>query len=237
MGSVLAAARSGAAASLCFAALVSVSNLLLLYTYKNQVLAYLAQTYPSTCPATASSSTSGSAQSCFSQIIVNGIPTADFLRVAVIGMVFAVVIGVYFDQLPGRSYFNRTLLITLVMLIGMLFLGFYGLVESETQALLMILFQSGSALVYAVILARLYRHFAREVEFQTPGKSARVMVDKRDVTGKKRTFSVNSSHTLELSSEKTDFKGWQVSGGLTVKEPKEQKTTFRVTGDGMLKVR
>ncbi len=237
MGSVLAGARAGAAASLCFAALVSVFNLLLLYSYKTQILVYLAQTYPSTCPATATSSTSGSAESCFAEIIVNGIPTADFLRVTVIGMIFAVVIGVYFDQLPGRTYLSRTLLASLIMLVGMLFLGLYGLVEDETQALLMILFQSGSAFLYAVILARLYRRFTREVEFQTTNKSTKVMVDRRDVTGKKRTFAMNSNHKLELADEQAAFRGWLVSGGLTVKEPKEQKTTFRVTGDGLLKVR
>lgn len=237
MGSVLAGARAGAVASLYFAGSVSLFNLLLLYSFKSQVLAYLAQNYPSTCPATAASSTTGSAGSCFATIVINGIITADFLRVAVIGMVFAGVIGLYFDQLPGRSYLSRTLLASLVMLIGMLFLGLYGLVIDETQALLMIAFQSGSAFLYAVIIARLYRRLTREIEFQNPGKSAKVLVDGRDAAGKKRTFTVNSNHKLELGGDPVTFKGWSVSGGLTVKEPKEKKTTFRVTGDGVLKIR
>ncbi len=237
MGSVLAGARAGAVASLYFAGSVSLFNLLLLYSFKTQVLAYLAQNYPSTCSAAATSSSTGSAESCFTDIVINGVVTADFLRVAVIGMVFALVIGLYFDQLPGRSYLSRALLASLVMLIGMLFLGLYGLVIDETQALLMILFQSGSAFLYAAIIARLYRHFTREIEFQNPAKSVKVLVDGRDVTGKKRTFTVNSNHKLELGGDQVTFKGWSVSGGLTVKEPKEQKTTLRVTGDGILKVR
>lgn len=235
MGSVLAGIKAGAVASLFFASSVSLFNILLLYSFKTQVLVFLTQNYPSTCPSSATSGVAGTAGSCFVEIVEVGVPEADLLRLAVIAMLFAVGIGVYFDYLPGRSYFRRTFLVVPIITIGLLFLGLYGLVTDSTQLVLMVVFESGAACLYAAILAVLYRRFSREVEFQGNATS-KIMVDSRDVTGKKRTYGVNSSHKLAAGDEKA-FRGWLVSGGLTVGEMREAKTTLQVKGDGVLKMR
>ncbi len=235
MGSVIAGVKAGAVASLCFASLVSLFNILLLYSFKAQVLTFLTQNYPSTCPASATPGVAGTAESCFTEIVNIGVPEADLLRLAVIAMLFAVGIGVYFDYLPGRSYFSRTFLVVPIIVIGLLFLGLYGLVTNSTQLELMVVFESGSACLYAAIIASLYRRFTREVEFQG-SPTSKIMVDSRDVTGKKRTYAVNSSHKLAAGDEKT-FRGWLVSGGLTVGEPREVKTSLLVKGDGVLRMR
>ena len=193
MGSALAGAKAGAVASLYFGSSISVFNILLLLASKGQVLSYLSQTYPSDCP--------GTGESCFDNLISMGIPTGDLLRLAAVAMLFAIAIGVYFDYLPGQSYLRRTVLGALIMLTGMLFLGLYGLVTDYTQAVLMIVFESGAALLYAAILARLYRRYTREVEFQVPAGSGKILVDRRDLTGKKRTFAMNSNHKLEAGGE------------------------------------
>lgn len=235
MGSVLAGVKAGAVASLSFASSVSLFNILLLYAFKAQVLAFLTQNYPTTCPETPASGGGGSAETCFADIVNIGVPEADLLRLAVIAMLFAVGIGVYFDYLPGRTYFRRTFLVVPIIVIGLLFLGLYGLVTDSTQLVLMVVFESGSACLYAAILALLYRRFTREVEFQG-STTSKIMVDGRDVTGKKRTYTVNSSHKLVAGDEKT-FRGWLVSGGLTVLEPREARTSLQVKGDGVLKMR
>lgn len=235
MGSVIAGVKAGAVASLCFASSVSLFNILLLYSFKGQVLAFLTQNYPTTCPASATPGVAGTAESCFAVIVGTGVLQSDLLRLAVIAMLFAVGIGVYFDFLPGRTYFRRTFIVVPIIVIGLLFLGLYGLVTDTTQLVLMVVFESGAAFLYAVILAWLYRRFTREVEFQGSATS-KIMVDRRDVTGKKRTFTINSTHKLVAADEKT-FRGWLVSGGLTVNEPREAKTSLKVTGDGLLKLR
>jgi hypothetical protein len=235
VGSVLAGVKAGAVASLYFAASVSLFNIVLLYSFKGQVLAFLTQNYPTTCPASATPGITGTAESCFAVIVGTGVPEADLLRLAVIAMLFAVGIGVYFDYLPGRTYFRRAFLVVPIIVIGLLFLGLYGLVTDTTQLVLMVVFESGTACIYAVILAWLYRRFTREVEFQGSANS-KILVDSRDVTGKKRTYAVNSTHKLVAGDEKT-FKGWLVSGGLSVSEPREAKTSLQVAGDGLLKLR
>lgn len=63
----------------------------------------------------------------------------------------------------------------------------------------------------------------------------KISVDKRALTGKKRTFNVNSTHNVEAVADGKQFKEWLVSGGVIVKDPRDPKTTFKVTGDGLLK--
>jgi hypothetical protein len=227
VGSALAGAKAGAVASLYFAGSVSLFNILLLLTFKAQVISYL-QTF-SDCAGSA-------AQSCLSVLVIEVIPIDDFLRTLVVAMLFAVATGVYFDYLPGPTYSRKTLLMSIIMLVAMLFLDLYGVVTSVTQEVAMVAFELMAVVFYALIMARLYRRFTREVEFQTVTPAGRVVVDHRDLTGKKRTFSVKSSHKVEAAGELKTFRGWLVSGGVTVKEPKETKTSILVTGDGMLKL-
>ena len=69
----------------------------------------------------------------------------------------------YFDYIPGRTYIRKTLLVSFIMLLAMLFLGLYGLVADGLQEILMVSFEFVSAVLYAVIFAQLYRRFTREV--------------------------------------------------------------------------
>ena len=228
MGSAIAGAKAGTIASLYFAGSISLFNLLLLLAFKNQALSYLDQNF-STCSG-------ATAESCYNAWIFLGVPFDDFTRIAVIALLFAIAIGVYFDYIPGTNYTRKTLIPTLIMLVAMLFLNLFGIVTSQLELVLMISFEVFAAILYAVVMARLYRRFTREVEFQTVPPSGKVVVDSRNLTGKKRTFSVNSSHKVEAAGELKTFKGWLVSGGVSVKEPKELKTSIVVSGDGLLKL-
>lgn len=234
MGSAFAGAKAGVVASLYFAGSISVFNILLLLIFKSQALSYL-QTF-STCSGSGAAGVAGSAETCLSILVLQIIPIDDFVRIAVVAMLFSVGIGLYYDVLPGPTYLRRMLLAALIMLVFMLFLDLYGVVTSVTQEVLMIIFEGVAALFYAVIMARLYRSFTREVEFQTVPPAGKVVVDRRNLTGKKRTFRINSKHKIEAAGELKTFKGWLVSGGVVVDDPKQLNTSITVEGDGLLKL-
>lgn len=236
MGSVFAGLKAGAVASVYFAGSVSLFNILLLLASQSQVLSYLSLNFPTSCPVTPVGAASSTAQSCFNGIILTELPVADFVRTAIVGILFAAGIGVYFDYLPGSTYFRRTLLGAMIMVVSMLFLGLYGLVIDQVQAVLMTAFEVGASVLYAVVVARLYRRFTREVEFRASEGAGKIFVDKRNLTGKKRTFGLNSSHKIELAGATKPFRGWLVSGGVQVEEAKQPKTSIRITGDGFLRV-
>lgn len=228
MGSALAGAKAGAVATVYFAGSISLFNVLLLLAFKSQVLNYLQTTF---------TGCSGSgAQSCLTTLLLEVIPIEDLIRTAVLAILFAMAIGVYFDFLPGPTYMRRTLLGALIMLVAMLFLGVTGVVTSAVQEFLMIVFEAIAAFIYALILSRLYRRFTRQVEFQSVPPKGKVLVNRRDLTGRKRTFRLNSTAKVEAAGELKSFKGWLVSGGVVVSEPKEVKTSIRVNGDGLLKL-
>jgi len=234
VGSAFAGAKAGVVASLYFAGSISVFNILLLLIFKSQALSYL-QTF-STCSGSGAAGVAGSAETCLSILVLQIIPIDDFVRIAVVAMLFSVGIGLYYDVLPGPTYLRRMLLAALIMLVFMLFLDLYGVVTSVTQEVLMIIFEGVAALFYAVIMARLYRSFTREVEFQTVPPAGKVVVDRRNLTGKKRTFRINSKHKIEAAGELKTFKGWLVSGGVVVDDPKQLNTSITVEGDGLLKL-
>ena len=236
MGSVLAGLKAGAVASLFFAGAVSLFNILLLLAFKGEVLSYLSQSLPASCPAVPVSGVSGTAETCFTSILVSDIPVADFLRTGLLAIIFAVSIGVYFEYLPGPTYFRRILLASMIMVIVMVFIGLYGLVTTQIQAVIMITFETGASVLYALLMARLYRRFTREVEFQAAEGGGKVFVDKRNVTGKRMTYGINSKHNIEVAGTVKPFKSWVVSGGVQVKESKQAKTSIKVTGDGLLRL-
>jgi len=234
LGSLLGGVKAGAVASLWFAGSISVFNALVLLSFKSTTISLLS-TY-SQCSGSGSASQTGSAESCFSTLLFPGVPQYDFLRTAIIAMFFALSIGMYFDYLPGPSYTRKTLLVSLIMLLLMFFLGMYGIVADAGQEILMVSFELVAALLYAVVFARLYRRFTREVEFQSqkPGLM-KIMVDRRDLTDRKRTFSTNSTHKVEAVSEGKPFKEWLMSGGVSVENSREAQTTLKIVGDGLLK--
>ena len=235
MGSVLGGAKAGAVGSLWLAGSVSLFNALVLVYFKNSTLSLLS-TY-SQCSALGPASQAGTAERCFSTLLYPGIPIYDFVRTLVIAMVFALTIGVYFDYIPGRAYWTRTLLASLIMLILMFFIGLYGIAADAEQEALLVSFELVAVLVYGVIFAKLYRRFTREVEFQSQKTSLiKILVDRRDLTGRKRTFSVNSTHKVKAVTEGKPFKEWLVSGGVSVENPKESETKIKIVGDGLLKV-
>jgi hypothetical protein len=143
----------------------------------------------------------------------------------------------YFEFLPGKGYRIRAVAAGMGMLIMMLVLGVAGYTADSTQNAFMDAFDVAAMLGYSLIIARFYRKFTREVEFVSSDlEKLKITVDGKNFTGKTKTLSVHSTHTVRAPSESGTFHQWLVSGGVSVLDAKSFETTMRVDGDGMLKI-
>ncbi len=233
MGSARAGAKAGVITSLYFSGAAVALNATVLLAFKSQVLASLAAS-AANCSQSGPASQAGTAQFCFSSLFTSALPVF-FIGLLAISFLASIFFGVYFELIPGKSYLRKALLVSLVMLVVMLNLVL-PLAGDGQQELLMITFEVALAVGYSVATARLYRRFTREVEFQSSDPSKlKVMLGRRDQTGKKRTFSVNSTQAVQASAEGRRFRGWLVSGGVSVEDSKSPITAMKVLGDGLLK--
>jgi hypothetical protein len=184
------------------------------------------------------SGTAGTPQDCFSTLLTADIPSLVIFPIAVLGILFGGLYGLYFEFLPGRGYRIRAVAAGMGMLVMMLVLGVpSGITSDSTQRFLMDAFDIAAMLVYAVIIARYYRKYTREVEFVSPDpKKLKITVDGKNFTGKLKTMSLHSTHTVRAPSESGAFHAWLVSGGISVLDSKSFETTMRVDGDGLLKI-
>jgi hypothetical protein len=233
LGSARAGAKAGAITGLYFSGAAVALNAVVLLAFKSQVLSALG-TGSSTCSQIGPASQAGTELFCYSSLFTSALPTF-FVGLLAISFIASVFFGVYFEFVPGRSYLRKALLVSLVMLVVML--NFVLPIAGDgQQELLMITFEVVLAVGYAVISSRLYRRFTREVEFQSTDPSKlKVMLGKRDQTGKKRTYSIGSTQEVTASPEGRQFRVWLVSGGVTVGDPRNPTTTIKVLGDGLLK--
>jgi len=233
LGSAQAGAKAGVFASLYFSGAAVALNAIVLVVFKSQVLAAL-ETSSTTCSQSGPANQSGTAQFCYSSLFTSSLPIF-FIGLLAISFLAAVFFGVYFEFIPGKTYLRKALLVSLVMLVVLL--NFVLPIAGDgQQELLMITFELALAVGYAAVSARLYRRFTREVEFQSSDPARlKVMLGRRDQTGKKRTFSLNSTQPVQASTEGKQFKSWLVSGGVTVEDSKSPVTTITVLGDGLLK--
>jgi hypothetical protein len=183
--------------------------------------------------------TGGSAtpQDCFSTLLTADIPSLVVFPIAVFGILFGGLYGIYYEFLPGHGYRIKAVAAGMGMLIMILFFGVAGLTTDQTQKAIMDAFDTVAMLVYAVIIAHFYQKYTRQVEFESPDpEKLKITVDGKNYTGKVKTFSVHSTHKIRAPSESGAFKGWLVSGGVSVLDPRSFETTMRVDGDGLLKI-
>jgi hypothetical protein len=229
-GSSLAGAKAGIFGGIFFAAVAGLFNVALLEAFSSSVLQAL-QSY-SFCSGSA-----GTPQECFSTLLSADIPSLVIFPIAVLGILFGGLYGLYFEHLPGRGYQIRAVAAGMGMLIMMLVLGTAGITADQTQKAIMDAFDTAAMLVYAAVIARFYRRYTREVEFVSPDpERLKITVDGKNFTGKMKTLSLHSSHTVRAPSESGAFKEWHVSGGVSVLDSKSFETTMRVDGDGLLKI-
>ena len=227
----LSGAKAGILGGIFFAAAVSIFNLALLEAFSGSVMAtFQANSFCTTPPTTP--------QDCFSTLLSADIPSLVAFPVGVLGILFGALYGMYFEFLPGKGYRIRALAIGMAMFIVMLFLRLAGLTTADpTQVAIMDFLDLVSMLGYVVIIAHFYRKYTREVKFESPSpERLKITVDSKNFTGKTKTLSLHSTHTVRAPSESGAFHQWLVSGGVSVLDAKSFETTMRVDGDGLLKI-
>ena len=230
MGSGLAGAKAGILGGIFLGAAIGISNIVLLEVFSSDVLQFLAGN-SSLCPNTVTP------QDCFSTTLYVSIPTYVMFPVAVFGVIFGGLFGAYFEYLPGVGYRIRALSIGLGLLVSILFFGVGGETLPGTTRAVMSALDLVLVVAYTLIVSRFYRKFTREVEFGSARpKELKVLVDGRNSTGRMKTFALNSTHKVRAEGDGRGFKEWLVSGGVSVEDTKSFETTFKVEGNGLLKV-
>jgi hypothetical protein len=225
----LAGAKAGILGGIFFAIVAGLVNWALLEAFSSTTLQVLSTI--SYCSGTA-----GTPQNCLSTLINTNIPTLAVLQGAT-GILFGALYGMYFEFLPGQGYTMKAVAAGMGMLIILLFFGLAGITVDRTQQVIMYAFDVVAMLGFTVILARYYKRFTREVEFQSPNPEAlKIVCDGKNYTGKLKTLAVHSTHKIRAPSESGRFHEWLVSGGVTVLDSKSFETTMRVDGDGLLKI-
>jgi hypothetical protein len=225
----LAGAKAGILGGIFFAVIVGLVNWALLEAFSSSTLQVLSTI--SYC-----SGTQGTPQACLSTLLNTNIPTLAVLQGAS-GILFGALYGMYFEFLPGEGYGVRAVAIGMAMLIVLLFLGLAGITIDRTQQLIMYATDIVSMIGYVVITAHFYRRYTREVKFESPNPGRlKITVDRKNYTGKTKTLSLHSNHTVRAPSESGTFHQWLVSGGISVLDSKSFETTMRVDGDGLLKI-
>ena len=234
MGSAFAGAKAGIIGGIFFAGSLGIFNYLLLVLLKPSVLAALAKTPE--CSGVVPSGTAQPVEDCFTAIVAVLIPLSAFI-VFILSLVFAIIYGKFFESYPGRDYRVRALIVSYLMLVFLLLFGLEGIFVDEPQRLAIVAFDAVATGVYAYLLGKFYKRYTRVIEFSSPEpEPIKIMIGRKNVTGKTLTFSTRSSHkVVARASEKTVFREWSYSGGVTVEDPNSFETIMRVDGDGMLK--
>ena len=226
----LAGAKAGILGGIFFAAAASLFNVLLLEASKGSVMSAFQSTPGCTTAPT-------TPQDCFNTLLNTDIPSLVAFPIGVFGILFGALYGIYFEFLPGRGYRIRAAAMGLAMLIVLLFFRVAGLTADPTQTAVMYACDVFAAGGYSLIIARFYRSYTREVEFKSPDQGRlKITVDGKNYTGKLKTLSLHSAHTVRAPSESGAFHEWLVSGGVSVLDSKSFETTMRVDGDGLLKI-
>lgn len=234
MGSAFAAVKAGILGGIFYAGITGSFNLFVVFIFKNSALSVLSKFQE--CSGITVGGPVSTPNECFSALIAVLVPYSVFI-IFVVSLVFSSAFGIFFESLPGRSYATRASIVAFIMIILLLYTGFEGISFDTQQRVMIATFDFIMAYLYATILGSLYKRYTRVVEFSSQNPELlRIILGRRDVTGKTRTVAANSSVKVRASPlGNAAFKEWSYSGGVTLEDSKSFETVMRVAGDGMLK--
>lgn len=234
MGSFFAGVKAGTLAGVLFVGGIAIFNVLLLYALKPTVISVITQGNPAACPLVAVNGSS--AQECFSSVVAVDVPFRAFVAFF-IALFYTGIFGVYYDALPGKSWFWKGEAMAVIIGANLIFFGYGGYVFDVYSAEATTAFLVVWTPIFGYYVGKLYKKYTRLVEFASDdGELLRVMVDGRDMTGTVRTLAHTSNHKIraELASD-ASFREWEASGGVTIEDPRSFETVMEVSGDGRLK--
>lgn len=237
MGSIFAGVKAGTLSGIAYIGSMALFNVILLYYFRSEVYSLISEHSSQFCTPVAGSSTISTAD-CFSSVIVVYVPYVAFIGFF-LSLLYAGVFGRVYEHLPGRSPEVKGVVIALVVLANLLIFNLTGIPFSRTAEVALTVFSAAATVGYGVMLGKLYRRYTRSVEFVSEEERLlRIIVDGKDLTGRRMTFATSSSHTVRASTaEDGEFRGWATSGGVAVEDSRSYETTLEIEGDGLLKAR
>jgi hypothetical protein len=229
LGSFFAGVKAGTLGGVVYVGGMAAFNVALLYGDKQAVLNLINQQYYSVC------TTGSTIQQCFDSVVSVDVPYVAFVAFF-IALIYSGAFGMFYDSLPGRASLWKGEIFAAIIGANLTFFGFSGFYFSAESTVATSVFVFGWSIVFGYLLGRLYRKYTRVVQISSENPALlKVFIDRRDVTGKTRTFAATSSHKIRGEvAEDASFKEWAANGGVTLEDPRSFDTTFEVTGDGTL---
>lgn len=236
MGSFFAGVKAGTLAGVLYIGGLVLFNVALLFAFKADALSVISKNYTGICPPVAAANMT-SADDCFGWV-VSIFP--EYLGFAgfFVTLGFSGLFGVYYDSLTGRGPVPKGETAAILVGLSLVLLGIAGVSFTPFVSAALGTFLVAWTFVFGVALGRLYARYTRKVRLEGPAKGeASIMVDGKDFTGRTRTFAVKSVHQLRAEvGGGMSFRGWTVSGGVSVEDQKSFETEMEVNGDGLLKL-
>lgn len=228
--------KAGTLSGLIYVGGTAIFNVFLLYALKPQVLDLIQQQYSTLCaPGTAINATT-SVEDCFASVVAVDVPYIAFIAFFVV-LTYAGIFGIVYDSIPGRSSTVKGEVFAAVAGCNLLVFGLTAYVFDEPSLVASGTFLAVWTLIFGYFLAMLYRRYTRLVTIESQDPSLlRVVVDGKNLTGKRRTFALTSSHKLRAElADDASFREWEVTGGLSVEDSRSFETVVEVNGEGSIK--
>jgi hypothetical protein len=234
LGSFFAGIKAGTLSGVFYVGGLAVFNVFLLYALKPDVLKVIQNSYGSIC-SPAAGAINGTVEDCFSSVVSVDVPYIAFVGF-IVALLYAGLLGRYFDSLPGRSQTIKGETVAALVGLNLVFFGFSGFYFNSQAAAATSGFLVVWTLVFGYLLGRLYKKYTRVVTFSSQdAELLRVLVDGSDLTGKTKTFAATSNHKLRAQvADDASFKEWVPSGGVTLEDSRSFETVMEVNGDGSL---
>ena len=235
MGSTVAGIKAGVMGGVLYVGSLAIINVILLYAVKEQILQYISSNFHQVCPPTAAIANSTTVADCFASIAPVYLPFIAFVAFFVV-LLYSAVFGRFYEYIPGRGS-SKGVTMAIVTAINLIVFQLEGITFSPQATTGLTVFLIAATFGYGFILGDLYRRYTRSVQFVSEDpNSLKIVVDRRDCTGKTKTFATGSSHGLRAEmSDDGAFKEWVVSGGVAVEDSRSFETVMDVSGDGVLK--
>jgi hypothetical protein len=210
-------------------------NAIVLYALKADGISYIASHFAQSCTPSATNSTA-SVEDCFNSVVQIDIPLLAVISF-IVSLVLATILGRIFESVPGSGTFTKGIIIGITLFVIFLILGLTGIAYERLGVTIVTVAYATGSIIYGVLFGYLYRRYTKLVQFESgDADSLKVLVDKKDLTGKARTFAMKSIHQVRAEgSQGTSFKEWLVSGGVSVDDSRSYETMMEVNGDGLLK--
>ncbi len=231
MGSFFAGVKAGTLSGIIYVGAIAVFNVALLYALRSDVLTVINQLNPVACPMTPN--VNGSVDDCFSSLVAVDVPFNAFVGFF-IALIYSGIFGMYYETFPGSGPTAKGVILGAIVGFSLVFFGFGGYVFNTASAAATVTAIIPLTLLFGYLLGRLYKKYTRTVEFTSQDDTLlRILVDGRDITGKKRTFATTSNHKLRAEvADDASFKEWTPTGGVSLEDQRSFETVMEVNADG-----